>query len=384
MKKVNYLEPRYYREFNCLGGECKDTCCGGWEINIDKSTYNHYKKHSEIIKHIEKINDSQSDLKYARFKMADRQDVTKCSLLDNRGLCSVYTSLGEKSMCNTCKQFPRNIYNFKGNYVRTMSLACEEAARLALLSKKPMEFIETTGDLEYKDINTFLGDGDNWGNYLPLLRESFINILKDRRYDINTRLVILGLYCDNLEKYLSKSSEIPNVIEVLDSHLTSGDFSESDRLGEVNLKLQFNNYIQLLNKCKSDISVSNVIGNYIENSIGSMKNYEELGKLNSSYKKLLKDYDYIFENYLVNTVASISFWSKDSLISNYFELILKQVYIRLITYGLSESCKELDLLNTVVKCERHIGHSNILRDVLNQLKKAGVVNLPTALCLIRC
>ena len=31
--KVTY--PNNFARFKCIGGECEDTCCAGWEIDID-------------------------------------------------------------------------------------------------------------------------------------------------------------------------------------------------------------------------------------------------------------------------------------------------------------------------------------------------------------
>ena len=28
--------PDYYETFRCIAGECKDSCCIGWEIDIDE------------------------------------------------------------------------------------------------------------------------------------------------------------------------------------------------------------------------------------------------------------------------------------------------------------------------------------------------------------
>ena len=34
--------PDYYEKFKCVGGDCKDTCCAGWEIDIDEETFYYY------------------------------------------------------------------------------------------------------------------------------------------------------------------------------------------------------------------------------------------------------------------------------------------------------------------------------------------------------
>ena len=35
--------PDYYKDFRCLAGDCKHSCCIGWEIDIDEDTLDYYK-----------------------------------------------------------------------------------------------------------------------------------------------------------------------------------------------------------------------------------------------------------------------------------------------------------------------------------------------------
>lgn len=43
-KKVKKVYPSYFEEFKCIGGECSDSCCIGWNIDIDKITFRKYFK----------------------------------------------------------------------------------------------------------------------------------------------------------------------------------------------------------------------------------------------------------------------------------------------------------------------------------------------------
>ena len=36
--------PHYYKEFQCIAGECPDTCCAGWEIAIDPKSLKKYRE----------------------------------------------------------------------------------------------------------------------------------------------------------------------------------------------------------------------------------------------------------------------------------------------------------------------------------------------------
>ena len=36
--------PDYYYKFKCIGEDCTDSCCIGWELDIDEESYEAYKK----------------------------------------------------------------------------------------------------------------------------------------------------------------------------------------------------------------------------------------------------------------------------------------------------------------------------------------------------
>ena len=38
------LMPLCYKDFHCLAGDCRDNCCGGWEIAFNKKDYLHIKR----------------------------------------------------------------------------------------------------------------------------------------------------------------------------------------------------------------------------------------------------------------------------------------------------------------------------------------------------
>ena len=43
---MKVLKPHYYDRFQCIANECRDSCCIGWSVYIDKKSYNKYKKTS--------------------------------------------------------------------------------------------------------------------------------------------------------------------------------------------------------------------------------------------------------------------------------------------------------------------------------------------------
>ncbi len=36
--------PDYFKQFKCIGGKCEDSCCIGWDIDVDEKTFRQYMK----------------------------------------------------------------------------------------------------------------------------------------------------------------------------------------------------------------------------------------------------------------------------------------------------------------------------------------------------
>lgn len=39
---MKVFAPDYYRNFACIAGNCRHSCCVGWEIDVDASAYARY------------------------------------------------------------------------------------------------------------------------------------------------------------------------------------------------------------------------------------------------------------------------------------------------------------------------------------------------------
>ena len=35
--------PDYYDEFKCIADKCTDTCCAGWQVDVDDKSFAYYK-----------------------------------------------------------------------------------------------------------------------------------------------------------------------------------------------------------------------------------------------------------------------------------------------------------------------------------------------------
>ena len=39
---MKFIKPNFYDAFHCTAAACSDTCCAGWEIDVDPDTVEYY------------------------------------------------------------------------------------------------------------------------------------------------------------------------------------------------------------------------------------------------------------------------------------------------------------------------------------------------------
>ena len=96
----------------------------------------------------------------SKFSFIKKKKNGNCSFLDESNLCSIQKRFGEDYLPDTCQTFPRRRVDFDQINVKTLSLACPEAARLCLTKKNSMEINsdEKQGNNFIKIIPSYLND----------------------------------------------------------------------------------------------------------------------------------------------------------------------------------------------------------------------------------
>lgn len=116
--------PCYYQKFACIAGECRHSCCVGWEIDVDKKALKKYKrlKDKAILASIDRNG-------APHFCLGEDE---RCPHLDEEGLCRIILKYGDEGLCDICREHPRFYHDtVKGREVG-IGMSCEEACRLIL------------------------------------------------------------------------------------------------------------------------------------------------------------------------------------------------------------------------------------------------------------
>lgn len=167
--------PTFYRDFKCIADRCTDSCCIGWEIDIDSATYDKYRLMPENFQKNIAVCDG-----VAHFVLTEDE---RCPFLQKDGLCKIILEHSEDMLCDICREHPR-FYEWYGNYKDAgVGLCCEEAVRLTLESEKPLEY-ETVETQEISDDDT----SEDICKSVFELRKSLFSIINDRSLTLFERI----------------------------------------------------------------------------------------------------------------------------------------------------------------------------------------------------
>lgn len=129
--------PLYYSDFKCIAGECRHSCCVGWEIDIDPLSLEKYNSiKTPFGKKIRDNIDFQDGCAYFRLN-----DEERCTFLNEQNLCDIILNLGEEYLCDICKDHPRFRNFYSGRTELGLGLCCEEACRIILSDERPFSLI---------------------------------------------------------------------------------------------------------------------------------------------------------------------------------------------------------------------------------------------------
>lgn len=117
----------YFDRFRCLAGACPDSCCAGWEIDVDDVSAARYRTlPGPLGDRLRQVLEETED--GVRFRCTDG----RCPMWRQDGLCQIQAELGEAALCDVCREFPRLTHNYGAFRELGLELSCPEAARLIL------------------------------------------------------------------------------------------------------------------------------------------------------------------------------------------------------------------------------------------------------------
>lgn len=153
---MRLIVPDYYQKFACIASKCSDSCCIGWQIEVDESQ---------------------------TVELCDNQ---RCPYLNQDNLCKKIIEKGEESLSEICARHPRYFEWFDNFLEGGIGLCCIEASRI-ILNNKVEKYIE----IDFKEEG--LEHDQQYYEYIANIRENYLEILANDNFTIEEKLnQILG------------------------------------------------------------------------------------------------------------------------------------------------------------------------------------------------
>ena len=407
-KKINKRYPVYFEDFKCIGGKCEDSCCIGWNIDIDKVTFKRYFKvqdqemkrmFQKNVQNNERCSSDEVDYGIVKLKKDKR-----CPFLDEENYCVIHSNLGEDYLSNVCTCFPRVTNKIDETYEMSLDVACPEAARLILLKEEGIKFVNREEHLEKyiisAQIDTNLKEVQNTPlRYFKEIRDFCIKIIQDRRFTISERLYSLGCFIEQLEEEI-ENNNIIKFIENYDFALFAKAYSDDDlnlllSNSNMNYIIQIDLFRKMLKILRVDKDVESI--RFKERTSKMLNGYsfdeeENLQGKSEFYIKAFEEYNekyfnkysYILEYYLVNFIYNNMFPFNEvlSFFDSYMMLIIRFSFIRFYLVGLYLNNREendeniVEFIQVFSKTIEH--HKSYLIDSLHYIKRKEFDNMEFA------
>lgn len=396
MKYVVATVPEYLKHFQCTGSECEENCCAtNWCIYVNKKIYKKYRdlKKSDMKSLMDKYitrnrSNFASDDSYAKINFGT---MGHCPFINEAKLCSVQLELGEEFLPDICANYPRYVNVVDGEYECSASTSCSEVARVALLEEQGIKFEKVELDLRERKLINFSIDtrrrDAKYYKYFHELRSFTIQVLKSRDYELWERLVVLGLFYQNLEEAFKqkKEEEIECLIEKYINLVIQGDIKNELAKIPVMPKMQLEILSSMLRGlCSEEIDSDcymeclSAVLEGLQLSAEAINQKTEMAykeAYEEYYLPFLKQYEYILENYLVNFVfrTLYPFSGEKRVFDNYVTLIVHYSLLQMHLIGMAGFYKDNFNTDLVIKLISSFGkvieqNSEYLNRVKNFIK----------------
>ena len=167
---MKIYENRWFGEFECLCGDCPQTCCRGWVIPLSDRDMDRFAKERGML---------GLRLFFAtggRIRSKFNPDSGKCPFLRKDGLCQLQREKGHDFIPWTCQSYPRFYRNYGSFEERCLDLSCPGAAQLFVKNRGALDVTEYEADPETRQCST--NDDEEYLEFLIRQRKRMTQLIR--------------------------------------------------------------------------------------------------------------------------------------------------------------------------------------------------------------
>tara|TARA_A100001388_G_scaffold152222_1_gene113128 strand:- start:103 stop:1266 length:1164 start_codon:yes stop_codon:yes gene_type:complete len=303
----------YYDDFKCIGSECPNSCCVGWEIDLDINTFQKYRdlQDNNIYKCIS-INQKPTYDKFAKIKKVNDQ---RCSFLDKDNLCNIQKKYSEKLLSPTCSNFPRRKVDFGSKQLSSCLLSCPEISRIYFEDNEQFKIIDNEKKLV--DTNLKIIPDEFRNNLYAVSGERIFNffykLYNSNDISLEKCLMITNQIINEFSNKKIKPYKGNEVFEYVKSFFLN---NKIEKKIDTELQLEFlKKFFRCFQKKKINNKLSQLINKlytdcFLNTDIKKIRLLFEKNKLHNFNKFLLK-HPNIFKKFFIH-----EFFGKTQLLTN--------------------------------------------------------------------
>lgn len=317
-----YRQPKFYRDFHCMGGSCPNSCCAIWRIDWTKEEVEKLKS-AECSPELRQLIETSfiahkdtSDLLCIDINPKTKFD---CPFLDKDRMCRIQRELGEEYLSYTCTVYPRTTFYSNNVMYRTCSASCYQVLKTLNEDKKAMGLVNvspnssTVAIRATNDTPAFIQKHPEL-KYRVELFELFYEIISNEKRTLNTSLILGALAAQKISQFVERgeADRIPEIIKALRPQLNTLSIPAFE-----NVKKNYHISLELVAEIVNSLESSNGLDSIKENGAFSVKKYEHGRAVLEEY---LSDKPHFFRNIALNFLfeGKIPFISiKHTIFENY-------------------------------------------------------------------
>ncbi|MDE6731289.1 MAG: flagellin lysine-N-methylase [Oscillospiraceae bacterium] len=209
-----YRQPRYFKDFRCVGGECLDNCCFGWRIDWRKDEVERLKS-AEMSAELRGLVESAFTENGAmegqfRIKLDDR---ASCPFQTEDKLCRIQRELGAEYLSSVCTTYPRHENKSREAIYRHCYTSCPVIIDALLNNENASDLVNVNieGD-RGKKVDVRFDETER--RYKGELLDFYYELISDKRISVETALILGALAAQKLTEIVARK-ELGRIPEAL-------------------------------------------------------------------------------------------------------------------------------------------------------------------------
>ena len=151
IRKTDHMENRYekilvpdfYCGFSCKCGNCRSSCCEGWDVAIPQDEYFRILGmdcSEELRNRLSRAFYVPKDASPERYAMLNHDWLGRCPMRSENGLCLLHAEAGEEELPDVCRLYPRSIRRELSE--ASLSNSCERVIEMLIERTTQLRFVE--------------------------------------------------------------------------------------------------------------------------------------------------------------------------------------------------------------------------------------------------